>query len=343
MVNYNIYFGYLHAHSEMSDGQGSPDEAYAFARDVGQLDFIALTDHGELLLIWPWQNKWQQLVDAAQAAYLPDSFVSLWGFEWSNPFLGHLNNINSSDFTHTLSEFWLFDIYDWIAARPDAFARFNHPGDYDFLHLEFYHFSPYAPVQNQMVGIETWNGGDSFDAYFYPGGYNTPFSYLDEANQKQWYLGALGGQDNHQPDWGIKNEFRTAVLAESLTREAIVDAYRNRRFYATEDKNLELRFSANDYPMGSRISGIMRNFLIEACDGDTFSEVRIYRNGNLLETRQVSGNCIREEFTYSDVSPAYYYTIVKQNDDNNTTAGRMKPFRQRFGLCKNIACIRAGI
>ena len=62
-----------------------------------------------------------------------------------------------------------------------------------------------------------------------------------------WYLGALGGQDNHSPDWGTRNEFRTAVLAEELTRESVIDAYLSRRFYATEDKDLHLDLRGTDF------------------------------------------------------------------------------------------------
>ena len=39
-VRYNIFFGYLHAHSELSDGEGSPLEAYEYARYQGKLDFL---------------------------------------------------------------------------------------------------------------------------------------------------------------------------------------------------------------------------------------------------------------------------------------------------------------
>ncbi|NIO07793.1 MAG: hypothetical protein GTO40_07205, partial [Deltaproteobacteria bacterium] len=42
-VQYNTYFGYLHAQSELSDGEGNPLEAYINAREEGELDFFALT------------------------------------------------------------------------------------------------------------------------------------------------------------------------------------------------------------------------------------------------------------------------------------------------------------
>ncbi|MGD8520986.1 MAG: CehA/McbA family metallohydrolase [Desulfobacterales bacterium] len=323
-VGYNIYFGYLHAHCELSDGKGTALEAYEFARDEGKLDFFALTDHGEYLIIWPWENKWQQLLDAAEKTYVPHAYATLYGFEWSNPVLGHLNIINTADFTSAISTFGLTKIYDWLIQRPEGFGRFNHPGDYDFIRLEHLHLKPYPDVVDQMVGIENYNGTDGFDQYYYSGSWwpFIPLSYWDVGNLRKWYLGSLGGQDNHSKHWGIRNEFRTAVLAEKLTRESIIDAYMNRRFYATEDKNLHLDFRCQGYPMGSRLSGVLREFSVQAWDddsGDIFREVRLYRNGKLVETKSLPGqNFI--EVVFSDPlfsRAAYYYVIVGQYDDND--------------------------
>jgi hypothetical protein len=320
---YNTYFGYLHAQSELSDGEGSPREAYTYARDQGGLDFFALTDHGEYLLIWPWDRKWEALVDAAEATYVPGSYVTLWGFEWSNPILGHINVLNTPDYTNAIFHFWITWLYDWISDRPEAFGRFNHPGDYDYLFIEFLHLRRYADAVPQMVGIETWNGNASFDDYYYDGRWFPffDFSYWDVGNLRGWYLGALGAQDNHNPDWGTQNQFRTAVLAEGLTREQIIDAYLNRRFYVTEDKNLYLDLRCQGFPMGARLTGGLRQFDVTARDNDiddTFQEVRLYRNGTLLQTQAVSGNPIEVSFT--DPSPTgsdYYYVIVRQADDND--------------------------
>jgi hypothetical protein len=321
-VQYNAYYGYFHAHSELSDGQGSPSLAYETARDNG-LDFFALTDHGELLIFWPWDNKWEQLVTAAEEHYQPGDYVTLWGFEWSNPFLGHVNVINTTDFTNTFSDFWLTRLYDWIIDRPAALARFNHPGDYDFLSLEHSHLRLYPGVVPQMVGIELWNGNESFDSYYYDGNWYDFLgflSYWDLGNRRRWYLGALGGQDNHSMEWGAQNDFRTAVLAQSLTREEIIDAYRNRRFYTTEDKDLYLDLRCQGLPMGSRLTGVPRHFEVNARDesGDSFIEVRLYRNGILWQSVAVSGSDI--QVTLTDPLPfgdAYYYVIVTQEDDND--------------------------
>ena len=40
-----VFFGNLHSHTSYSDGVGTPEVAYAHARDVAGLDFLAVTEH----------------------------------------------------------------------------------------------------------------------------------------------------------------------------------------------------------------------------------------------------------------------------------------------------------
>jgi hypothetical protein len=44
------------------------------------------------------------------------------------------------------------------------------------------------------------------------------------------------------------------VLATKLDRDLIMDAYREMRFYASTDWNVEVSFTVNGYPMGKRIN-----------------------------------------------------------------------------------------
>jgi hypothetical protein len=320
--SYHTYFGYLHAHTDYSDGAGTPNEAYHYARNSGKLDFFAVTDHGEMIGFWPWQKKWQKTKAAADANYIPGSFVALWGFEWTNPLLGHINVINTGDYTNCLAKMGLGDLYNWLEARPDGFGIYNHPGEYDLIHTEFEHLKmTETEVIPQMVGIETWNGANSFDRYYYCNKWkNCQYSYLDTGNRNGWYLGALGAQDNHERNWGTQNEFRTAVLAKKLTREDIITAYRSRRFYATEDRNLYLDFRCSGYPMGSKLNKVSRVFTVTASDQneDTFCKIRFYRNGDLIATKSVTGSSVAATFTdYETTTAAYYYVIVTENDDND--------------------------
>jgi hypothetical protein len=72
--------------------------------------------------------------------------------------------------------------------------------------------------------------------------------------------------------------------------------------------------------MGSHLYGVERRFKVKARDksGDTFKEVRLYRNGELVKAKTVSGRRIRVRFKdLSRTGHDYYYVIVQQNDDND--------------------------
>ncbi len=327
-VAYQTYFGFLHAHSHLSDGEGTALEAYEFARDQGGLDFFGLTDHGELLFVsWPCNDKWERLVAAAEATYAPGSYVTFWGFEWSNPLLGHVNILQSVDFTHTLARIRMVDLYEWLVERPQAFARFNHPGRFGLevagidVVRELDHLDLHPPAVPQMVGLEVTSKDDGFQHFYYEGRWgDDPRSFLDVGLQKGWQLSPVTGQDNHQREWGTRNDFRTAVLAEELTRESILDAYTKRRVYATEDKDLFLDFRASGFPMGSRLTGVAAEFEISARDGsgDGFERVRLLRNSVEIESRAVNGNPVAVTFTDTEPTGAdYYYVIVTQSDDGD--------------------------
>ncbi len=44
-AQYRIFWGDVHGHTSHSDGKGSLDDYFAYARDVSNLDFVIVTDH----------------------------------------------------------------------------------------------------------------------------------------------------------------------------------------------------------------------------------------------------------------------------------------------------------
>jgi len=325
-VAYNTYFGFLHAHSNLSDGSGSPEEAYTYARDVAGMDFFALTDHGVLMIVFPWESsKYDRLLRAADDHDAPGSYAALYGFEWSHPWLGHINVMNVRSFTHVLRRLTLNSIYRWIGDRVYCIARYNHPGRQDELDSEFKHFRYESYVANNMVGLEVWNKGHNFDEQFYLCTWDVcqAPTFLDEGIRKGWRLGPLGGGDNHHREWGTNTDFRVAVLSTQLTRNDIVNAYFDRRFYATEDKNLLLDVRVQGHPMGSQLTNKVREFRVEATDSaaDTFAEFRFYRDGYLIDSLNVSGNFAEATFNDPGSSGAnHYYIVVRQNDGDEAVS-----------------------
>jgi hypothetical protein len=66
-------------------------------------------------------------------------------------------------------------------------------------------------------------------------------------------LAPTANQDNHFVNWGTITRARTGVLANRLTKADILRALKARRVYATEDDNLQVRFTVNGQQMGSVI------------------------------------------------------------------------------------------
>lgn len=78
----------LHNHTVASDGDGSPEAAFASMREAG-LDVAALTDHATLFAIDGLSSsEWRTTGDLANAANDPGQFTAIRGFEWSHPLQG---------------------------------------------------------------------------------------------------------------------------------------------------------------------------------------------------------------------------------------------------------------
>lgn len=105
--DWNVYFGQLHAHTNLSDGIGSVEEAFDYASKVENLDFFAVTDHSD-----SFDNADAGAIGAdgrsistgwaagkqAAASVTNEDFVGLFGFEMTWPEdkqLGHISTFNT--------------------------------------------------------------------------------------------------------------------------------------------------------------------------------------------------------------------------------------------------------
>jgi hypothetical protein len=86
-----LFFGDIHGHSLMSDGSGTPEDYYRYARKVSGLDIAALTDHADHGTMPIKGRIWERIRNAANNADEPGRFVTFLGFEWTNWKYGHRN------------------------------------------------------------------------------------------------------------------------------------------------------------------------------------------------------------------------------------------------------------
>jgi hypothetical protein len=98
-----LYFGDIHWHTPISDGNYDIDTMYQNAITDNYLDFTACSDHAELIdgfnikfggmPKWDWiktllqkilrKSEWQQIKEKANEYYTPAAFTTLLGFEWT--------------------------------------------------------------------------------------------------------------------------------------------------------------------------------------------------------------------------------------------------------------------
>lgn len=255
-LDWNLYFGQLHAHTDISNGAGSVEEAFQYASQVDGLDFFAVTDHSD-----SFDNADMGTIDAdgadisadwaagkqAAASVTNGDFVGLFGFEMTWPEdkqLGHISTFNTpgwqtrdqADFENVPTA--LENYYKALTSVPGSVSQFNHP---DTVHGDFERFDHYSPQYDAAVSLLEVAGEDGV----------VDCGYYDRALDEGWHVAPTNNQNNHNGQWGDASGARTGVLAKDLTEEALYDAMKNRRVYATQDSDLTVYYQLNGAVMGS--------------------------------------------------------------------------------------------
>lgn len=317
---YDNYFGNIHGHTNFSDGKGTPQEAYLQTRDEYQLDYFATSEHALMLSLLPWDDKWSDSRDIADFFNSDGHFVTLYVFEWSSFLFGHINVFGTEDMTTSFITDTPFPVqlYAWLEDRPEAIARFNHPvrkACCTFEHFE--HDRPNG--KRNVVGIEVFNKDKNIAMHLNHTGFDpmTPSNHFEEGLDAGWELGIAGGQDDHDKNWGALKHAVTGVWTTALTRDAIYDAYLNRRTYATEDRNLSLSFKIDGNEMGSRLPVPMAGnaeAVIRVIDPDGVSrKIQLYKNGEMVKEAPppaVDPHDVTVTWSIMPTEGDYYYVVV---------------------------------
>ena len=96
---FNVYFGELHGHSNLSDGMPDVDTYFLNIRDNAKLDFCALADHdhGGVGREELFGEKWEITKNAVKKYYQPHKFTTILAYErdsypWYNNAVVYYNN-----------------------------------------------------------------------------------------------------------------------------------------------------------------------------------------------------------------------------------------------------------
>lgn len=287
---WNLYFGLLHAHTDISDGQGSVSEAFQYATNVEGLDFFAVTDHsnsfdnansGAIHLDGSAVSADWAAGKAAAAAVTNAHFVGMFGYEMTwrdNQNLGHINTFHTPGWQSVSQEGFdtLESYYEVLSTVPGAVSQFNHPGR---AYGEFVNFTNYNARYDAVIQLLEVSSEDGYSAY----------DYYEKALLHGWHVAPTNSQNNHDGSWGDASQARTVVLAKSLTEESLYDAMANRRVYATEDGDLSISYQLDGQIMGSVLRYADNPVITVSLEDptNTVGLVEVVAEGTIIDARQV--------------------------------------------------------
>lgn len=253
----NRYWGDLHAQTSATVGTGTEEEYFTFGRDIARLDFTSHQGNDFQMT----DQDWQRLNDTVRAFHQDGRFVVFPGYEWSaNTPAGGDRNLffRREGYPILRSSHWQ------IPSTPEDDQTPAHPADRLFARLR-----ERVPLEDVLLGAHV--GGRFADIRSYFDQELGPlvevvscwgiFEWLLwDALDQGYVVGIMGNSDGHKGrpgaegpgagEFGIANGL-TCVLAENLTRDAVFQALKARRCYATTGPRMDLTFTGDGQPMGS--------------------------------------------------------------------------------------------
>ena len=320
-----IVWGDIHGHSNRSDGTGPPHDYFRYARDVAALDVAALTDHDH----WGGPRRldvdpagWQEIRDEVQRFNEPDRFVTLLGYEWTSWLHGHRHVLYFQDDGPVLSSAdprFETPAQLWAGLRGlPALTFTHHPAGGPV--ATNWAFAP-DPVLEPLVEIVSVAGSsESPDA---PRVLHNAVAgnFVRDALDRGYRLGFVGSSDSHDGHPGcplLEGCGLVAIQTEELTREAVFEALRARRTYASNGPRIVLEARLDEYAIGAVLPpAASRTLSIRVNAVAPISKIDLVRNGAIVETIDCERRReLRIERTVRDLASGdWLYLRIVQIDD----------------------------
>lgn len=270
-----VYWGETHAHSAFAEGQGTINFFYTFGRDDARLDFLGMSEHD----LWMDDWEWEELRKAAVRYDKPGEFMTFLAYEWTTPttYGGHHNvffrtpegrSRSSRQRCPTLTQ-----LYACLKAANDTddvliIPHAHQTGEYRIG----------DPEMQTLVEIMSLHG--TFDWFGQ--------RYLAQGQE----VGFIAASDDHLSHPGYaaplpsglgQRSGLAAVVAPEKSRDAIFDAMKARRTYATTGERIILEYDVAGGTFGERIAMTAdRKVALRAIGTAPIAGVTIVKNGELV-------------------------------------------------------------
>lgn len=292
-----IYWGDIHNHCEVGYAQGSLERAYEIARS--HLDLFCFTPHSQ------WHDKpgdstfdrftkgfevtrqqWDKIVRYANEFYQPGNFVSFIGYEWHSSTYGDVCIILPGQDGELV---YLDDIraLQQFARQQGAVLIPHHPAyrqgwrGQDWTVLGPLEVSPVVEIFSEHGNAESDRAPHRYIRHSMGGRYTkNTIQYLWEQGHQ---VGVVASSDDHLGYPGAYGEGLVAVYADTLTREAVMEAIRDRRTYAVSADRIELDFRLNSHWMGETLPAVSRRDIhVQVKAQDVIDRVEVLRNNKVI-------------------------------------------------------------
>lgn len=297
----NIFWGDLHTHTRLSDGNGEFPDHFEIAKS--HLDFWTMTDHAfdEQVFSLDYRQfnrpdrpprrllneAWADVQEMCRAYEKPGDFIPFLGYEWTNFRYGH-HNVYYLDYDQPIRmPLTLPDLYAELK-DVDAMVIPHHTGypvgycgkDWDF-HDD--RLTPFVELFSIHGSSETSEG---LQLLLAPGSWMGPGASggcVQAGLARGHKLGISASSDSHMNHPGAYDLGLMAAYSEDLSRSSLWGAFQKRRIYAVSGDRILLAFSINGHPMGSTVPASKKRILqVSAVGWNKIERVEIIKNNAIL-------------------------------------------------------------
>jgi len=324
-VDRQVFWGDLHTHTLHSDGRGTVEQAYDFAKRVAGLDFAAVSDHAFEIL----DEMWELNKEVTKRFNEPGRFVTFNAYEWSGTtaaggdhnvyFLGNGPSIYRSPLMYHPKNYQM----DHEGPKVDHVTK--------LFKLLRENFEP-----GTAFCIPHWGGRRGNPRWHDPQVQRLIEVFSEHRRSEDWAgtflsagyrLGIMASGDNHSgnPGYGClkpSHEWESqelgmaliAVQAEELSRVSIFRALYDRRVYATSGARILLDFHVDGQPMGSEIRTVRTpEIVVDVSATAPIKRIEIKRNCQTVHVAAPEGKSAVlawRDPAFDAIRPCFYYVCT---------------------------------
>lgn len=310
-----VHFGDIHGHTYASDGLGTQEEYFLYARDVAFAELTCLTDHAQFN---------DTIVELSERFNEPGRFVTLFGREWGDH-RGHRNvyGISAEDVAAVNGP----NVLELGQGR-DVLIVPHHTNAATKNYWPHCDLSYHDEELQRLIEVSQNRGSFEVEDIGGPvvdGGYGAS---VQSALARGMKLGFVGGSDTHRgtpsgPSHPLDPYYNTwngisglsGIPSERLTREDVFDAMKWRRTYCTTGPRIVAEYSVNGHPMGTILPSADRAVISGLIAGtDALVAVEIIKNNEVAYRIEPGERIARFEFMDDAPGNSYYYIRAWQTD-----------------------------